>query len=173
MAGRAPVADLEVEPRQQEHREGQNEQWLRQEFYVEFTSVLVGAYYADALDRAERDSRIGDYPHRPERPVLVPFDLGVRDATVATYYQVAGEYIHVIDCDEFTGLALAESLSRARSKGYNIDRRGWYAPHDFAQHGLTAGGHSRPSGEPGGCDASAWRGLPHHVIGLASSIDGG
>jgi hypothetical protein len=69
---------------------------------------------------------------------MVAFDLGVRDLTVATYIQAVGESLHVIDCDQFEGLALPEILSRVRSKGYNIDRFGWFAPHDLGQRDLTA-----------------------------------
>jgi hypothetical protein len=123
---------------EQERREGQREEWIQQEYFVEFTAALVGSYYGDQLTRAESEGRIADYPHRPDRPVLVSFDLGVRDLTVCTYLQPVGEWVHVIDCDEFSGLALTEILSRVRSKGYNIDRRGWYAPHDIGVRDFTA-----------------------------------
>jgi phage terminase large subunit len=122
----------------QERAEGQREEWIQQEYFVEFTAALIGSYYGDQITRAEQEGRIGDYPHRPDLPVLVAFDLGVRDLTVATYLQVVGEWYHVIDCDAFEGLALPEILSRVRAKGYNIDRRGWYAPHDLAQRDFTA-----------------------------------
>lgn len=132
----API--ISMEQVEQERREGQREEWIQQEYFVEFTSALVGSYYGDQLTKAEQEGRIGDYPHRLDLPVMVAFDLGVRDLTVATYLQVVGEWFHVIDCDEFTGLALAEILSRVRGKGFNIGRRGWYAPHDLGQRDFTA-----------------------------------
>jgi phage terminase large subunit len=125
-----PLAQVE-----QERREGQREEWLQQEYYASFTAALQEAYYADQLTKAEAEGRIGDVPYRSDRPVLVSFDLGVYDATVVIYVQPVGDMFHIIDCDEYRGLALPEIISRTRAKGYVIDPRGWYAPHDLATAG--------------------------------------
>jgi phage terminase large subunit len=132
-SGVVPLEEIE-----QQRREGQHESFLRQEFWCEFVSALENTYFEEQLRRAEEEGRIVDsLPHRPDRPVTVALDLGVSDATAVVYAQSVGEFVHLIDYDEWTGLGLPEILSRIRAKGYNITR--WLAPHDLRQRDLSVG----------------------------------
>src|SRR5262249_26580888 len=106
--------------------------------YAQFQAANLGSYFGELVDRMEQEQRIGDFPWHPERPVIVALDLGVSDATVATFFQSAGEYTHLIDEMEFTGLHLGEILSRIRTKPYNLTA--WIAPHDIEVRDLSATG---------------------------------
>ena len=130
-----PIFSLEVV--EQERREGQREEWIQQEYYVAFTAALVSSYYGAVLTKAEAEGRITDLPHRPERPVLTGWDLGIADATAILYIQEAGERLHVINAEEHEGLALPEILSRMQVHGYVFKRH--YAPHDIEVRDYTAG----------------------------------
>ncbi len=129
-----PMAHVE-----QERKECQREEWVRQEFYVEFTAALVSSYYGDLLTRAEAEGRIVDVPHRPERPVMTGWDLGIADATAIIYVQEAGERLHVIHAEDFEGLSLPEILSRTQRHGYVFDPRRQLAPHDIEVRDLSVG----------------------------------
>jgi hypothetical protein len=130
----APLIPVNVV--EQEEREGVDPAWLRQEYFCAFAAANLGSYFGELVDRMEQEQRIGDFPWHPERPVVVALDLGVSDATVATFYQPAGEYTDLIDEAAFTGLHLGEILSRIRAKPYNVTS--WLAPHDIEVRDLSA-----------------------------------
>lgn len=124
---------------EQERREGQREEWIQQEYYCAFTAALVASYYGDLLTKAEADGRITDVPHRPERPVMTGWDLGIADATAVLYVQEAGERLHVIRAEDFEGLSLPEILSRTQRHGYVFDTRRMLAPHDIEVRDFSVG----------------------------------
>src|SRR5262249_6724076 len=121
----------------QERREGQREEWIRQEYYVEFTAALVSSYYGDVLTRAEQEGRILDLPHRPELRVVTGWDLGYRELTVVLYAQERGEYLNLFDVDAFERMSLPEILASVSAHRYNV--REYLGPHDLAQHELGSG----------------------------------
>ena len=45
----------------------------------------------------EKDGRIGDFPHDPQRPVYTSWDLGVDDYTAIWFFQHDGKSPTVID----------------------------------------------------------------------------
>jgi len=132
-----PIIPLSVV--EQERREGQREEWIQQEYYVAFTAALVSSYYGDLLTKAEAEGRITDVPHRPERPVMTGWDLGIADATAICYVQEAGERLHVVNAEDFEGLSLPEILSRTQRHGYVFDARRQLAPHDIEVRDLSVG----------------------------------
>ena len=120
---------------EQERKEGVEEAWLRQEYFCDFASAMLGSYFGELLDRMEQEERIGDFPWHSERPTTVALDLGVSDSTVATYWQDVGERRDLIDEQAFQGLHLGEILSRIRGKPYNLTA--WIAPHDVEVRDLS------------------------------------
>jgi hypothetical protein len=133
-AGRPLIPLTHVE---QLRREGQREEWIQQEFFAAFAASLVSAYYGDQLSKAEEEGRITELPTRADVATMVAFDLGVRDATAVVYVQAIGEWLHLVDCDSYEGLAIPEIISRVRHKGWSLDRR-WFLPHDAHVRELSA-----------------------------------
>lgn len=124
-----PIIPLAVV--EQERREGQAEEWIRQEYFVEFTAALIGAYFADVLTKAEQDRRITDVAPRSTLKVWTGWDIGISDLTVIVYFQPLrdpSERIHVIDCDAWEGAALPEILAGVQRHGYAFAEH--LVPHD-------------------------------------------
>src|SRR3990172_7244671 len=121
---------------EQERKEGVEEAWLRQEYYCDFASAMLGSYFGELLDRMEREGRVGDFPWHPENVVHTGWDLGVHDSTVVTVWQDQGPWRDLIDEMEFQGLHLGEILSRVRQKPYNFDK--WIGPADIEVRDLSA-----------------------------------
>jgi phage terminase large subunit len=123
----------------EELRNGQRREWLDQEYYCQFVAGLISSIFGDVLTAAQKDDRIGEVPHRPDRPVVTAWDLGVDDATVIIYVQPVGDMFHVIDVDEFSGLTLAGLIARVKAHTeYNVQE--WYAPHDLRNRDFSATG---------------------------------
>jgi hypothetical protein len=128
---------IPIEQIEQERREGQREEWIQQEFFVSFTSALVSSYYGDLLTKAEAEGRILDLPHRPGVRAITAWDLGFRDSTVILYAQEHGEWLDLVDADEFQATALPECLSRMHAHGYVFGQH--WAPHDLDHHEFGSG----------------------------------
>jgi phage terminase large subunit len=65
--------------------------------------VSEGAYYAKALVQAEREGRIGFFPHNPNAVVRTSWDIGVDDYTAVWFIQDDGFKATVIDYYEASG----------------------------------------------------------------------
>lgn len=75
--------------------------------------VSEGAYYAKLLAHAEREGRIGHWPHDPTRPVYTSWDLGVDDYTAIWFVQQDGVRATVIDYHEFSDAGAPEIVAQA------------------------------------------------------------
>jgi hypothetical protein len=64
---------------QQDRDEGVPEEHIQQEYFCSFNSGNFGAYYADLIEKAEKEKRIGLYPHDPAYSVNTFWDLGFGD----------------------------------------------------------------------------------------------
>jgi phage terminase large subunit len=65
--------------------------------------VSEGSYYAKLLVQAEREGRVGYFPHKPNAPVRTAWDLGVDDYTAVWFIQDDGLKATVIDYYEASG----------------------------------------------------------------------
>lgn len=65
--------------------------------------VSEGAYYARMLADAEREGRIGSFPHNPKRPVRTSWDIGIDDYTAIWFFQDDGLRVNVVDYFETSG----------------------------------------------------------------------
>jgi len=98
---------------------------------------VEGAYYKEAIHRAEEENRIVPNLYDPMLPVHTWCDLGIDDSFAIGYFQVAHKQWRVIDYDEFEGESLGEAINRMRAKGYTYGEH--YAPHDIEVRELGTG----------------------------------
>jgi hypothetical protein len=120
-------------------RANMSEQEYAQEFECSFEAVIKGAYYGEALAKAEADGRICDVPYNPALGVTVAVDLGMRDAFACWFLQEApaSGQVRAIDYREWTGKGLPQVKVEIDKIGYPIAR--WCAPHDIAVRELGTG----------------------------------
>jgi phage terminase large subunit len=65
--------------------------------------ITEGNYYARYIAKAEKDGRVGFFPHNPERPVITSWDIGVDDYTAIWFWQEDGFQATAIDYYEVSG----------------------------------------------------------------------
>jgi hypothetical protein len=109
------------------------------EFEVSWSAALVGAYYANSLDLAEREGRIGRVPWEPNLEVHTSFDLGIADSTAIWFYQLlkGDPAIRIIDYYEETGKGLRHYVSELKNRDYVYGRH--FFPHDVMVRELGTG----------------------------------
>jgi phage terminase large subunit len=73
--------------------------------------VSEGSYYARLLIDADREGRIGSFPHNPKAPVKTAWDLGVDDYTSVWFLQDDGFHATAIDYYEVSGDGADEILA--------------------------------------------------------------
>jgi phage terminase large subunit len=122
--------------------------------------VSEASYYARLIADAEREGRIGDFPHNPAAPVKTAWDIGVDDYTAVWFIQDDGFKSTVIDYYEASGdgaeqivaTMLPEHLTdkAARNAALDVIERDHpfryarhFLPHDVKNREWGAGGRSR------------------------------
>lgn len=115
---------------------GTTEDLIAQEYGVSYTASAEGTYYADCIERARKDGRIGAFDHDPNLWVDTFWDLGKNDDTVVWFRQQRGDRLIFIDVLEDSGKTPAEYVELLKDKGYKY--RTHYMPHD-AGHDTMAG----------------------------------
>ena len=111
-----PVISAEII--QAEIDEGMPSEIVEQEFYCSFTAGVMGAYYADQMRVAEREGRIGMWPHDPNYPVITAWDLGLRDNTSIWFAQNIQGQCRLIDHESAPGVTLQAWAKLVREKPY-------------------------------------------------------
>lgn len=122
--------------------------------------VSEASYYARLIAEAERQGRIGDFPHDPGRPVATAWDIGIDDYTAIWFLQDDGVRVTAIDYHEASGQGAEEIVRQAlpelQPEGEAVApalaalerERPWhygthYLPHDVKLREWGAGGRSR------------------------------
>jgi phage terminase large subunit len=109
----------------------------RQEFECSFEAAIKGAFYAEELDRAERDNRICGIPIDRAVPVHTAWDLGVTDSTAIWFVQVVGRERRFIDYEEASGVGFDYYAKLLKDKGYIYGDH--YFPHDVQAREMSSG----------------------------------
>lgn len=79
-----------------------------------YERITEGAYYAKQIAAAEREGRVGFFPHIEGLPVYTAWDIGVDDYTAIWFIQVIrGERVRIIDYYEASGLGPQDILPEA------------------------------------------------------------
>jgi len=119
-------------------RREMDEDSYRQEYECDFEAAIKGAFYGREMRALVARGQVSDVPHDPALPTSVAWDLGMADATVLTYWQVApGGQVRCIDCDAHVATSLAEVVKVMRAKPYVIDDN--WLPHDVKVRELGTG----------------------------------
>lgn len=130
--------------------------------------VSEGTYYARLIAQAEKEGRIGHFPHNPARKVRTGWDLGLDDYTAIWFVQDDGLMATVIDYYETAGDGFDDILATCMPElfmrpAHEEKWRGWdraaamrglgrlhdfnygeqYLPHDIAMREIGNGAKSR------------------------------
>jgi len=123
---------------QEEREAGMSEEKIQQEFYCSWDAGLEGAFFSKELALAEKEGRIGDFPHNPAKTVQTAWDIGFRDKNCIGFTQrhESGAPIF-IDYMEGRNKSLIDWIREVRSLPYDYDYH--YGPHDLEQHEYGSG----------------------------------
>jgi hypothetical protein len=97
-----------------------------------FESTVEGAVYAEELEQARNEGRIGFYPWEPEALVYTFWDLGYSDATAIIFAQFIQGEIRIIDYYEVVGRGAAYHVEQVMRKPYSYGTP--FGPHDIMAH---------------------------------------
>ena len=123
--------------------------------------ITEAAYYARLILAAEREGRVGHFPHIPARPVITGWDLGIDDYTAIWFAQIIEDKrLRVIDYFECQNFGVDEILQQAlpeliadealraaalqeleRDVPFTYQRH--FFPHDIGMREWGAGGRTR------------------------------
>jgi phage terminase large subunit len=122
--------------------------------------VSEASYYARLIAEAERQGRIGDFPHDPGLTVVTSWDIGIDDYTAIWFLQDDGIRVTAIDYHETSGQGAEEIVREAlpelqpdprlvapallrvgRERSYRYGEH--YLPHDVKLREWGAAGRSR------------------------------
>ena len=125
----ADTGALTPEDIEEERRSGMREEMIRQEYFCDFSVGLIGAIYADLIDRARAERRItNDVLWERGALVWTAWDLGAPENTSIWYFQEIMGEIRLIDFDSGLNLGTAERVAHMIAKGYSYG--GHLLPHD-------------------------------------------
>lgn len=117
------------------------EAMFAQEYLCNFDSPVLGAYYAEWIQKAEADRRITNVPFDPRYRVETWWDLGFNDATAIWFVQRAGQSYRIIDYVEESGAGIeyyAKVLAEKAQKGnWLYSDHVW--PHDGGHGSIDTG----------------------------------
>lgn len=122
---------------QAEREAGMSEDFIQQEFYCSFTLGVEGSYYAQYMQDAKDEERIGLVPWNRHTRVFTAWDLGYEDYCSIVFFQISGQQIHVIDYYENCLKGMDHYADVLKKKPYVYDAH--YAPHDADNHTFSSG----------------------------------
>ena len=111
-----------------------------QEYEIDFTAALPGAYFGREMVIAERAGRITSVEYDPAVPVHTAWDIGYRDDTAIWWYQVVRNEIHVIDYHASSGQSIEFYIKVIADRAYPYGTH--WLPHDAKAKTLASGGKS-------------------------------
>lgn len=146
--------DADLRELQAEHGETYGRSIWLQENYCSFDAAIPGSFYAESLDRMQRNGQIVDFEVDVTKPVFTGWDLGRTDDTAIWFYQMSKDaagvdQMEVIDywagsgleIDAPVGPSLVRTLlDKSQRLGYRYAQH--WLPHDARPRKLGMGGKS-------------------------------
>lgn len=139
------------------------EAYFQQEYMCSFKAPVIGAYYGEAIMRAEKEGRVTTVPVNEGLPVGTAWDLGIDDSMTIWFFQTVGQELHIVDYYENSGEGLAHYAQVMQDKKYLYGKH--YAPHDIKVRELGTG-KSR-------LEVAKSLGIKFETVGEGLSIDDG
>lgn len=116
-----------------ERKQGVPEEIIQSEYYCDFESAVVGAYYAAQLRQANREGRIDTFPIDKRHKVYTSWDIGHNDATAIWFFQLINGNIIFIHYYEKPQQVLAHFAQYL--KDFALQHDIYYAEH-IAPHDM-------------------------------------
>jgi phage terminase large subunit len=134
----------------------------------DFATVVEGAYFAQAMNKAKAEGRIGHVAADPLMAIRLFWDLGGRgqksDATAIWAAQFIGKEVRVLDYYEAVGQPLSAHVAWLKGHGYGPDRASIWLPHDGEPMNPVADASWRTALEGVGYDVTV---IPNQGAGAA------
>lgn len=129
---------LTEEDVKKEIAEGMSEELAQQEYGCSFDRGVDGAFYAKLITKMRDEERILPLAYDPYKLVHTAWDLGWDDSTAIIFFQLDGEQIKIIDCEEHSNKTLHWYKNLLMDKGYRYGTH--LFPHDVEHvDGLSTG----------------------------------
>jgi phage terminase large subunit len=129
---------LTKEDVEKEVAEGMSEELAEQEYACSFDRGVDGAFYAKIITKMRNEDRIIPINYDPYKLVHSAWDLGWNDTTAIIFFQIDGDQIKVIDCEEHSNKTLNWYKNLLSDKGYKYGTH--LFPHDVEHvDGLSTG----------------------------------
>ncbi len=106
-----------------------------------FKVAVVGSFYGDLMEAADRAGRITRVPWDPSLPVDTSWDLGLNDSNAIWFWQRTGRERRLIDYYENSGLGLDHYAKVLRERPYVYGEH--VLPHDVSVREIGNAGKSR------------------------------
>lgn len=129
----------------EERSQGVPEEIIQSEYYCDFSSAVLGAYYAADLRKATAEKRIGTFPINRKYPVFTAWDFGQRDATAIWFVQVINGrffFVHYYEKTQQTFAHFAQYIKEFEVK-HDIYYEQHIAPHDVINREFFGTGKTR------------------------------
>lgn len=101
---------------------------FEQEYLCSFNAAILGAFYAREMLAVRNEGRIAEIYPVPGQPVHRAWDIGVRDDTSIWWFQVVGNWVHILDCYSSSGAGVEHYAEVIEQRAFmsGID----FVPHD-------------------------------------------
>jgi phage terminase large subunit len=70
--------------------------------------ITEANYYAKLISAAEREGRVGNFPHNPAKQVVTSWDIGVDDYTDILFWQEYTDHVRIVDFYEIDNAGIGE-----------------------------------------------------------------
>lgn len=129
---------LTEEDIKKEIQEGMSEELAEQEYNCSFDRGVDGAFYAKLITKMRNEDRIIPLSYDPYKLMHSAWDLGWDDSTAIIFFQIDGDQIKIIDCEEHSNKTLHWYRNLLNDKGYKYGTH--LFPHDVMHvDGLATG----------------------------------
>lgn len=115
---------------------GMSEETIRQEFDCDFFVGNVGSYFTREVTKMHDENRImSDLKPRPDLPLHTAWDLGRSDATAIWFFQIVGNYVHLVHYFQESDRPMSYFVEYAEKYRQNYGCRFgmFFGPHDIKQ----------------------------------------
>ena len=126
---------VSAEEIQQLESEGASPELIAQEYYCEFLNHVYGSYFADLINRREKQGFITELNTLNGSPVSTYWDIGHN--TSVWFIQRQGEFWSAIDYIEGQGQPIEYYLMEVKKRGYLYDEHVF--PHDISNKEYASG----------------------------------